>query len=150
MNQVTAPSSIQPCLLWYSQCSKPASQAGKQLTNPATWKPLGSPLCWKSAQHIAHICQLLRPSKSPGESVLCCNQSNLGSMPLALPRQPHQVCQVLSFVLAHGGLRRDMTESLVASGLWDPPSSLCAVCIKWKGTMLTQSRDVPQPWGVRW
>lgn len=79
VDQVTAPSSIQPCLpLYHRAQSEPARQA-QQFTDPATQEPLGSLLEQeKCTKHPPHSCQLVRSSMTPGESVLCCHHSKSG------------------------------------------------------------------------
>lgn len=77
-------------------------------------------------------------SVSPGESSLGYNQSNLGSVPLALPRQPPQVCQVLRLGLGEpNGLKTVQATFL----------SMCCV-IQRQGAVLAHSRDGPHAPGV--
>lgn len=78
-----------------AQCPEPARQAGAaEFTRPERLQEVC--LCRK---HPLPTCPLSRSSMSPGDSVLCCHRSNLGSMPLATPTQHHQVCKFSALYL---------------------------------------------------
>lgn len=97
VDQVTAPSSTQPCLASYhSAQSQPARQGQQslQVRQPECLQEVC--LCMK---HPLSTCPLSRSSTSPGDAVLCCHWSNLGSMPLATLTQYHQVCKFSALYL---------------------------------------------------
>lgn len=68
------------------------------------------------------------------ETVLCCDRSNLGRMPLATLTQHHQVCKFSALYL----LRRD------GAGCLGTFSSVCCVSKRQEAT-LTWRQDAPQP-----
>lgn len=132
MDQVTAPSSTQPCLaLYHSAQSQPARQGQQSLQVQQPERLQEVCLCMK---HPLPTCLLSRSSMSPGDAVLCCHWSNLGSMPLATLTQYHQVCKFSALYLL--GADRAGRLGIV--------SSMCYVSKRQEAT-LAQRQDAPQP-----
>lgn len=82
------------------RASQPARQGQQSLQVQRPERLQEVCLCTK---HPLPTCPLSRFSTSPGGSVLCCDWSNLGRVPLATPTQHHQVCKFSALYL----LRRE-------------------------------------------